>query len=86
TKGPLEFLVGPEDVRVGVTTSETTGTPMNASGVSYIFQTSADSSSVYQLAPPIPGVHKIIVFGSTASSLFVKMSAATHAIAGTSLG
>jgi hypothetical protein len=86
SKGAQEFLVGPDDIRVGVTTNESTGTPMNAGGVSYLVGTSVASTPVFQLAPPIPGVRKVIFFGSTDSAIYVKASAATHAIAGTSLG
>ena len=83
---PQEFIVGPECLRMGVTTSETTSTPMNASGISYLVGTSAASTPVYSLAPPIPGVHKMIFFGSTDSAIYVKASVTTHAFAGTSLG
>ncbi len=85
TKGALEFLVGPEDMRLGVTTNETTATPMNPTGISYLVGTSAASTPVFTLAPPIPGVRKGIVFGSTDSALYVKMTAGVS-ILGTSLG
>lgn len=61
---PFEVLVGPEDLRRGVTTAETTGTTVPAWGVSFLNGTSAASSSVYVLDPPIPGVRKTIVFSS----------------------
>jgi hypothetical protein len=83
---PQEFIVGPEDVRLGVTTNESTATPMQASGVSYLVGTSAASTPVYQIAPPIPGVRKTIYFGSTDSAIYVRPSVTTHAFAGTSLG
>ena len=83
---PQEFLVGPECIRYGVTTNETTGTPMQASGISYLVGTSAASTPIFQLAPPIPGVKKVIYFGSTDSALYVRPSVATHAFSGTSLG
>ncbi len=85
TKGPLEFLVGPQDIRLGVTTSETTATPMDPTGISYLVGTSAASTPVFTLAPPIPGVRKGIVFGSTDSAIYVKMTAGVS-ILGTSLG
>ena len=46
---PQEFLVGPECIRYGVTTNETTGTPMQASGISYLVGTSAASTPIFQL-------------------------------------
>jgi hypothetical protein len=85
TKGPGEFAVGPEDIRLGVTTNESTGTPMNAWGVSHLVGTSAASTPVFTIAPPIPGVRKQIFFGSTDSALYVKNSSGCS-FAGTSLG
>lgn len=85
TKGPIEVLVGPEDLRIGVTTNESTGTPMNAVGVSYLIGTSAASTQVFTLSPPIRGLRKNIFFGSTDSALYVKNSAGCS-FAGTSLG
>lgn len=61
----VEFLVGAEAVRMGVTTAETTGKAIKAFGVSNLVGTSAGSSAVYVLDPPIPGVRKIINIGTT---------------------
>jgi len=83
---PQEFIVGPDSLRLGVTTNETTATPMNASGISYLVGTSAASTPVYSIAPPIPGVHKFVYFASTDSAIYVKASVATHSFSGTSLG
>lgn len=67
----MEFLVGPDDYRVGVS-SETTATKLRAFGVSINLGTSAGSSAVYTLEPPIPGVRKVIS-GSTANGpVFIK--------------
>lgn len=85
TKGPIEVLVGPEGFREGVTTRETTGTPLDASGVSYLVGTSAASTPVYTISPPIPGVKKTVFFGSTDSALYLKNSSGCS-FAGTSLG
>jgi hypothetical protein len=85
TKGPLEFLQGMDGIRKPMSTAETTDVAMNPSGVSVIVGTSAASTPVFTLAPPIPGVRKEIVFGSTDSALYVKMSSGVT-IAGTSLG
>ena len=60
-----EFLVGMEDIRVGLTTSESTGTNLSPTGISTLIGTSAASSAVYVLDPPIPSVRKVINFGST---------------------
>lgn len=58
------FLVGPDDFRVEVTTAQTTSTNLRPFGLSVLPGTSAGSSAVYTIDPPIPGVRKIIV-GST---------------------
>jgi len=80
-----EFIVGPDEIRLGVTTNESTGTAMSPSGISDLVGTSAASTPVYTMAPPIPGVRKTIIFGSTDSAIYAK-SASGCAIAGTSLG
>jgi hypothetical protein len=67
-----DFLVGPEDVRIGVTTAETTATNIAAYGVSYLVNSSAGSSQVFTLDPPIPGVRKTIIFGTTVNTQYVK--------------
>ena len=69
---PVDLLVGPEAMRRGVTTAETTGTAVVAYGVSFLNGTSAASSSVYVLDPPIPGVHKTIVFSSANTPVYVR--------------
>lgn len=61
------LLVGPDDFRVGVTTAESTGTNLSPWGVSNLAGTSAGSSAVYTIDPPIPGVRKIINIGTTAN-------------------
>ena len=74
------FLVGPD---VGVrqptgsangasSAGETTGTGVVAWGVSFINGTSAASSSVYVLDPPIPGVRKTLVFSSANTPQYVR--------------
>lgn len=67
-----EFIVGPEAVREGVTTSESTGTGILAYGVSFLNGTSAASSSVYVLDPPIPGVRKIVAFSSANTPQYLR--------------
>ena len=69
---PQEYLVGPDALRVGVTTAETTSVNLPAHGVSVIPGTSADSSAVYTLDPPIPGVRKTIQGGEDNGPVYVK--------------
>jgi len=66
-----EFIVGAEAVREGVTT-ETTGVAVLAYGVSNLNGTSAGSSSVYVLDPPIPGVRKLANFSSANIPTYLK--------------
>lgn len=67
-----QFLVGPEDMRVGVTTAETTATNLKAFGISVCPGTSAGSSAVYTLEPPIPGVRKVIQGGTANGPVYIK--------------
>ena len=70
---PVDMLVGPEALRFAVTTAESTGTNLKAYGVSFVPGTSASSSAVYTLDPPIPGVNKYIQFNSTSQGpIYVK--------------
>ena len=64
-----EFLVGPDALRSGVTTAETTATNLEAHGISGV---GAASSGVYTLSPPIPGMTKQLAFTSTANTAYVK--------------
>jgi hypothetical protein len=69
----VDLLVGPEELKRGVTTAESTGTNLAAWGVSFVPGTSASSSAVYTLDPPIPGVQKFINFNSTSQGpIYVK--------------
>ena len=67
-RAAAEFLVGPEALRKGVSTAETTATNLQAFGFSHVKGTSADSSSVFVLDPPIPGVIKTLFFPSTGNT------------------
>ncbi len=71
---PLGFLSGEdaEQVRMGVTTAETTALAVTAVGVSWLNGTSAASSSVYVLDPPIPGVFKVVNFSSANTPQYLK--------------
>ena len=70
SRGAQEFLVGPEALRQGVSTAETTSVNLHPFGVSLI--TSASSSGVYTLDPPIPGVRKTLAFQTTGATNYVK--------------
>lgn len=85
-RGPHEYLVGPEALRLGVSTAPTTSTNLRPHGISILPGTSAGSSSVYTLDPPIPGVDKTIM-GTTANGPFIIKTANSetiHTTAGTS--
>lgn len=82
-----EYLAGPETLRLGVTTSESTGTNILPDGVSHVVGTSADSSSVFTLDPPVPGVEKLLYFGSTGNTacyVKTKNSEVIHSTLGSS--
>ena len=64
---PAEFLVGPDGFRHGVSTADSTGTNILPYGVHFLNGTSAGSSAVYTLDPPIPGVPVWINIGTTAN-------------------
>lgn len=83
-RGPFDVLVGPEDIRQGLTTNESTGVNIAPYGVTRLAGTSAASTPVYTLDAPVPGVRKGIHFHSTDSAIYVKMASGC-AIAGTSL-
>lgn len=68
----VDLLVGPEAHAAGVTTAETTGTDIAAYGVSFLNGTSAASSSVYIIEPPIPGVRKTVIFSSANTPMYLK--------------
>ena len=63
-----DFLQGPEALRLGVTTANSTSRNAAAYGVQFFPGTSAASSAVYTLDPPIPGVAVTLVVPSSANS------------------
>jgi hypothetical protein len=81
SRGPNEFLVGPDDFRVGVTTAETTSTNLKAHGIHFLPSSSAGSSQVFSLDPPIPGV-EVTIHNSTAATAFVKAGVAIKSTVG----
>jgi len=85
SRGPVDLLVGPEDLRQGVSTNNSTSVNLRAWGINRLIGTSAASTVVYTIDPPIPGVRVQINFASTDSAIYAKMSAGCS-ITGTSLG
>lgn len=67
-----EYLVGPDDWRVGVTTGETTGTNVLPFGVSHLPGTSAGSSAVYTIDPPVPGIRKVVSCSTDNGPVYLK--------------
>lgn len=65
-----EFLVGPEALRMGTSTADTTAANLAAYGVHVI--SSAVSSGVFTIDPPVPGVEVTIVFQTTAATNYIK--------------
>ena len=83
--GAREFLVGPDGMRVGVSSAPTTSLAQKPDGISILIGTSVASTPVFTLDPPIPGVRKTIVFGSTDSALYIRTVNAEY-IRGSSIG
>lgn len=65
-----EFLVGPEAVRTLTSTADTTATNLTAFGTHVI--SSAISSAVYTIDPPIPGVPVTLAFQTTGATNYIK--------------
>lgn len=59
-KGTMDFIVGPKDIRLETSTDDSTSANVDPYGYSYLPGTSAASSAVYTLDPPVPGVSKVI--------------------------
>ena len=72
SRGAHEFLVGAEDMRVEVTTAETTATNLKPFGYHVLPGTSAASSAVYTLDPPIPGVRVSVMGGVSNGPVYLK--------------
>lgn len=71
SRGEQEYLVGPEALRTDLSTADSTGTNLHPYGISVL--TTAVSSGVYTLDPPVPGVDKHLVFHTTGSDpIYVK--------------
>lgn len=76
----FDVLVGAEAVRVDSSTADSTGTYLKPYGVSLLTTgLSADATAIYRLDPPVPGIEKTIVWGSTtigtmSAKIFVTVS------------
>jgi hypothetical protein len=68
--GRVDLLVGAEALRVSHTTADTTATNLKPYGHSYL--SSASSSGVYTIDPPIPGVNKTVTFGTSGATIYLK--------------
>jgi len=81
-----EFIVGAEDIRKESSTADSTGTYLKPYGISLLTTgLSADTTPVFRMDPPIPGVEKTIVWGSTTimtmgSKIFVTNSTGGGAV------
>jgi len=69
--GFTEYLVGPDAFRVVSSTNDSTGTDIRPFGSHYLNTSSAGSSQVYTIEPPIPGVEALI-WGGTETEVFLK--------------
>lgn len=72
SRGAKEYLVGPEHLRQDVSTAESTGTNLHPFGISSLPGTSAGSSAVYTIDPPVPGVRKTIWSDGANGPVFLK--------------
>ena len=72
SRGPVEFIVGPEAVRRENSTSNSTSVNVKPWGFQYLPASSAGSSQVYTIDPPIPGT-EVTVFNSTGATAYLKM-------------
>lgn len=72
SRGTQEYLVGPEALRAGVTTAESTATNLHPHGVSRLNGTSAASSAVYTIDPPVPGVRKTVMGTTDNGPVYLK--------------
>ena len=71
TRGPNEFLVGPDAFRALVSSASTTSANIRAHGQHLLPASSAGSSQVFTLDPPIPGVD-VTIIGSTSATAYIK--------------
>ena len=68
--GGADLLAGPEDIRMGVSTAETTAAAIKAYGITLLTSAqTAATGAVVRLDPPIPGVRKTISIQSTATAV-----------------
>lgn len=70
--GKFEYLAGPEFLRTAVSTAASTATDLRPWGTHYLPTSSAGSSQVYTIEPPLPGAGLVTIAGGTASEVFLK--------------
>lgn len=71
--GPkYDLLTGPDAMRQETTTANTTAANIKAVGTAWLQGTSAASSAVYTIDPPIPGIRKTLIFSVANGPLYVK--------------
>lgn len=71
-RAEVDLINGPDDLRVAVTTAESTGTNLSPWGYSNLPGTSVGSSAVYTIDPPIPGVRKIVTCSTENGPIYLK--------------
>lgn len=70
--GSFEYIAGPSFVRSQGSSAASTGTDIPPFGAYYLPTSSAGSSQVYVVEPPIPGSPTLWLTGSTASEVYVR--------------
>jgi hypothetical protein len=70
SRGPTEYLVGPEAVREGVSTEipTTNAGAVNLHPFGFSLLTTAASSGIFIIDPPVPGVEKTVVFATSGTN------------------
>jgi hypothetical protein len=71
SRGETEYLVGPLGFLADNSTANSTGTNVHPSGVQHIPSTSAGSSAVYTIDPPVPGCF-VFISGTTDGPVYLK--------------
>lgn len=85
SRGTFEVLVGPEALRPLVSTAPTTSANLRPYGVHFLNASSAGSSQVYTLDPPVSGLSVTLV-NSTNATAFVKVSGTNSEVIKSTIG
>lgn len=70
--GGVEYAAGPDFLRHSGSSAASTGTDIRPWGYAYLPTSSAGSSQVYIVEPPIPGSPPLTITGSTAAEVYLK--------------